>query len=33
VETWAAVLTITVGGWLVTVLVFWRYRRRIAYWI
>lgn len=31
--TWAAVLGITVSGWLVTILVFWRYRRRIAYWI
>jgi ABC-type polysaccharide/polyol phosphate export permease len=31
--TWAAVLGITAVGWLVTVLVFWRYRRRIAYWI
>jgi len=31
--TWAAVLGITLGGWAVTVLVFWRYRRRIAYWI
>ncbi len=31
--TWMAVLAITAGGWLVTVLVFWRYRRRIAYWI
>jgi len=33
VETWAAVIAITVVGWLVTVLAFWRYRRRIAYWI
>lgn len=31
--TWMAVLGITAGGWLVTVLVYWRYRRRIAYWI
>jgi len=31
--TWAAVLGITAGGWLLTVLVFWRYRRRIAYWV
>ena len=31
--TWAAVLGITVGGWIVTVLLFWRYRRRIAYWV
>jgi ABC-type polysaccharide/polyol phosphate export permease len=33
VTTWAAVLGITLGGWVATVLVFWRYRRRIAYWI
>lgn len=31
--TWATVIGITVGGWFVTVLVFWRYRRRLAYWI
>lgn len=31
--TWTAVLAITVLGWLATVLAFWRYRRRIAYWI
>lgn len=33
VVTWAAVLGITVGGWTITILLFWRYRRRIAYWI
>jgi ABC-type polysaccharide/polyol phosphate export permease len=31
--TWAAVLGITAGGWIVTLLLFWRYRRRIAYWV
>lgn len=31
--TWLAVSVITVVGWLVTLLVYWRYRRRIAYWI
>jgi len=31
--TWGVVLGITVGGWLLTVFVFWRYRRRIAYWV
>jgi len=31
--TWGAVLGITVAGWLLTLLTFWRYRRRISYWV
>jgi ABC-type polysaccharide/polyol phosphate export permease len=31
--TWLAVIGILIGGWLVTFLVFLRFRRRIAYWI
>jgi ABC-type polysaccharide/polyol phosphate export permease len=31
--TWTVVLAITAAGWIVTLLVFWRYRRRIAYWV
>ncbi len=31
--TWGAVLGITLLGWLVTLLLFLRFRRRIAYWL
>ena len=31
--SWLAVVGITLGGWLVTFVMFRRYRRRIAYWI
>ena len=31
--SWLAVAGITLGGWLVTFVMFRRYRRRIAYWI
>lgn len=32
-ETWLAVLCVTLGGWLLTLLLFGRYRGRIAYWV
>jgi ABC-type polysaccharide/polyol phosphate export permease len=31
--TWSVVLCVTVGGWLLTLLLFSRYRARIAYWV
>jgi ABC-type polysaccharide/polyol phosphate export permease len=31
--SWLAVLGMTLGGWLVALVMFRNYRRRVAYWV